>query len=139
MLVAAEVRRGKLLKSSADRLRLHQGDVRSIRLDRRFSLVVSMFHVMSYQCGNDDIVAAFRTAREHLDPGGLFIFDFWHGPGVLTEPPAVRVRRFRDDETEVERIAEPALRSRENVVDVNYTIRVTDRRSGAVELIVEKH
>lgn len=139
MLVVAEARRRALPQTSADRLSLHHGDVRDVRLNRRFSLVVSMFHVMSYQCTNEHIMAAFRTARAHLDGGGLFIFDLWHGPGVLTEPPAVRVRRFRDEETEVERIAEPALRSRENIVDVNYAIRVTDRRSGAMDLMVEKH
>jgi SAM-dependent methyltransferase len=139
MLSAAEERRRALPKTVGDRLVLHQGDVRDVRLGRRFSLVVSMFHVMSYQCTNEYLMAAFRTAREHLDLGGLFIFDVWHGPGVLCELPAVRVRRLRDDHTEVERIAEPVLRSREDIVDVNYTIHVTDRRSGAMELIVEKH
>lgn len=139
MLQVAEARRNALPKERANRLSLHLGDVRSVRLDRQFDVVVSMFHVMSYQCANEHILAAFQTARAHLNRGGLFIFDFWHGPGVLTEPPAVRVRRFRDDETDVERIAEPVLRSRENIVDVNYTIRVTDRRSGATELMVEKH
>lgn len=139
MLAAAEARRRELPSAVANRLSLHQGDVRSIRLNQRFSIVVSMFHVMSYQCMNEHIMAAFRTAREHLDRDGLFIFDLWHGPGVLTDPPAVRVRRFQDEHTEVERIAEPVLRSRENIVDVNYAIRVTDRQSGAVDLIREKH
>jgi predicted TPR repeat methyltransferase len=139
MLSAAEARRRALPPVTANRLSLHLGDVRDVRLGRRFSLVVSMFHVISYQCANEHVMEAFRTAREHLDRGGLFIFDLWHGPGVLSEPPVVRVRRFRDEETEVERIAEPFLRSRENIVDVNYSIRVTDRRSKAVDVIVEKH
>ncbi len=139
MLAAAEARRATLAPADGERLSLHHGDVRSVRLKKRFSLVVSLFHVVSYQCPNDDVIAAFQTAREHLDKGGLFIFDLWHGPGVLTEPPAVRVRRFRDEATEVERLAEPTLRSRENIVDVNYAIRVTDRRSETTQLLIEKH
>jgi SAM-dependent methyltransferase len=139
MLIAAESRRRLLPPDAASRLWLREGDVRSVRLDERFSVVVSMFHVMSYQCANDDVIAAFRTARAHLEEGGLFIFDLWHGPGVLTQPPEVRVRRFSDDKTEVERIAEPVLRSRENIVDVNYAIRVNDRLSGEADQIYEKH
>jgi len=139
MLVAAEARRRALPPAVGDRLTLYEGDVRDVRLGRQFSLVVSMFHVMSYQRTNESLMAAFRTARAHLNPGGLLIFDFWHGPGVLSDPPAVRVRRLRDEYTEVERIAEPVLRPRENVVDVNYSIRVTDLHTSAAELIVEKH
>lgn len=59
MLVAAEARRRTLPQTSADRLSLHHGDVRDVRLNRRFSLIVSMFHVMSYQCRNEHIMAAF--------------------------------------------------------------------------------
>src|SRR3989338_4823779 len=63
------------------RLEFFRGDVRTVNLERNFDVVVSLFHVMSYQTQNDDILAAFRTAGRHLMPGGIFIFDFWHGPG----------------------------------------------------------
>src|SRR5688572_24944210 len=40
-----------------------QGDVRSVRLHSSFDVVVSLFHVMSYQTRNQDLLAALTTIR----------------------------------------------------------------------------
>ena len=42
---------------------------------------IALFHVISYQTGNDDLLAAFGAAADHLRPGGVFLFD------VGTAPP----------------------------------------------------
>lgn len=120
-------------------LTFHQGDIRSVRLNRTFDVVVSLFHVMSYQTGNDDLRGAFATAREHLAPGGVFIFDCWYGPAVLTERPEVRVKRLEDEEIAVTRIVEPVMHPSENVVDSNYQVLVRDKESGSVEELRETH
>lgn len=117
----------------------HLGDIRSVRLDRQFDVVVSLFHVISYQTSNDDLLRAFKTAREHLAPGGVFIFDFWYGPAVLTDRPAVRIKRLEDDEIVVTRIAEPVMQPNANLVDVNYQMLIRDKRSGGVEELRESH
>ncbi|MGA2463631.1 MAG: class I SAM-dependent methyltransferase [Thermodesulfobacteriota bacterium] len=65
-----------------------EGDIRDIRLNKRFDAVIALFHVISYQTTNEDVTAAFETARQHLNSGGIFIFDIWYGPAVLTERPA---------------------------------------------------
>jgi len=125
--------------ASAARLSFHQGDIRTIRLARSFDVVVSLFHVMSYQTGNDDLLAAFATAREHLNPGGVFIFDCWYGPAVLTGRPAVRVKRLEDEEISVIRIAEPVMHPNDNLVEVNYQVLVRDKATGAVDELKETH
>lgn len=116
-----------------------QGDVRSVRLDRTFDVAVSLFHVMSYQTGNEDLVSALATVRAHLKPGGIFIFDFWHGPGVLTDPPVVRVRRLKEGTAEIVRMVEPELLVNENVVAVNYNIIVYDSCDGSFKDFREQH
>ncbi|WP_432821125.1 class I SAM-dependent DNA methyltransferase [Trichloromonas sp.] len=116
-----------------------QGDIRSVRLDRSFDVVVSLFHVMSYQVSNDDLRAAFATVRAHLKPGGVFIFDCWYGPAVLTDRPVVRVRRLEDDETAVTRIAEPVMQGNDNLVEVHYHMLVRDKASGAMDDLHEIH
>ena len=40
----------------------------------------------------------FKTAAKHLKQNGVFIFDFWYGPGVLTDPPALRQKRLENNE-----------------------------------------
>ncbi len=116
-----------------------QGDVRSVRLDDRFDIAVSLFHVVSYQVSNDDVLAALKTARAHLGKDGIFIFDAWYGPAVLTDRPAVRVKRMADEQIEVTRIAEPVMRPNANVVDVNYHVFVRQRATGSVTELRETH
>jgi SAM-dependent methyltransferase len=115
------------------------GDIRTVRLNQIFDVVVSLFHVMSYQITNEDLQAAFATARTHLKPGGLFIFDCWYGPAVLTDPPVVRVKRLEDNEISVIRIAEPVMHYNENIVDVNYEVLITDTATGSMEKFQETH
>lgn len=116
-----------------------QGDIRTVRLDMTFDVVISLFHVMSYQVSNADLRAAFATARAHLKPGGIFIFDCWYGPAVLTDRPAVRVKRLEDEAISVTRIAEPVMQPNDNLVDVNYQVFIRDKLNGAVEELRETH
>lgn len=98
------------------------GDATSIDLGRQFDLVVALFHVLSYQAEDDAVAAFFHTAAIHLRPGGVAVFDFWHGPGVLADPPTIRVRRLSDASLNVLRVAEPTPHPEINVVDVGYTL-----------------
>jgi SAM-dependent methyltransferase len=116
-----------------------QGDIRSARIGKKFDVVVSLFHVMSYLSTNADLKAALSTAREHLAPGGLFIFDCWYGPAVLTDHPVVRIRRLEDDLVSVTRLAEPVQHPNQNLVDVNYHVFIKDKQSGALEELRETH
>lgn len=106
-------------------LKFHEGDLRQIDLGRTFDAVVALFHVMSYQTSNEDLTAAFANAARHLRPGGVFVFDFWFGPGVLSDPPTKRVRRMAGPGISVTRTAQPLVLAAENIVDVNFNILVS--------------
>ena len=139
MLARAEARRDTLEPAVATRLTFEPGDARSFRLGRKFDAVISLFHVMSYQTSNEDLSAAFASAREHLKDGGVFIFDCWYGPAVVRQWPAVTTKELGDEHTHVNRVAEPVIHAGRNVVDVNYTVTVTDKESGACEVLKETH
>ncbi len=115
------------------------GDLRTVRLGRTFDAVVSLFHVISYQTGNDDLKAAFATVREHLAPGGIFIFDCWYGPAVLSLRPEVRVKRLEDEELLVTRIVEPRLLVNANLVESHYQVIIRHKDDGRVEELQELH
>jgi SAM-dependent methyltransferase len=121
------------------RLTFSHGDIREVRLNKRFDVVISLFHVISYQTTNEDVTATFETVRQHLKPGGIFIFDVWYGPAVLTERPDVRIKRMADENIEVTRLAEPVLHPNENLVDVNYQVFVRDLATQAVSELKETH
>lgn len=120
------------------KVKFMKGDIRDIDIGGKFDVIVSLFHVMSYQTLNDDFLQTLKTVRDHLKDDGKFIFDFWYGPAVLKARPESRVRKLSNDEIEVARYAEPFHRSDENVVDVNYRVIVKDR-SGKEHEIREKH
>jgi SAM-dependent methyltransferase len=127
------------LNASGSSLNFVHGDIRTVRLDRTFDVVISLFHAMSYQTTNDDLLAAFATAREHLNPGGLFIFDCWYGPAVLTDRPTVRVKRLGDETIMITRLAEPLMHPNENLVDVKYQVFIKDKASKILEELRETH
>jgi SAM-dependent methyltransferase len=115
------------------------GDVRTVRVGQQFDSVISLFHVLSYQTTNADLQAEIATAATHLRSGGLFLFDFWYGPAVLTNLPEVRVKRIEDDDLEVTRIAEPQLRTEANQVTVNYHIFLRNRKTSELSEVRESH
>lgn len=139
MLARADARKAALPVEVAARLFFGIGDVRSVRTGERYDTVISLFHVVSYQATNADLIAAFETAAAHLSPGGLFLFDFWYGPAVLTQKPEVKVKRLEDEKIKVTRIAEPVMHVNENLVDVNYTVFVEAKATGRVEQLRETH
>ena len=116
-----------------------KGDARTVRLDKKFDVVITLFHVMSYQTTNADIDAVFVTAKEHLRDGGLLIFDCWYGPAVLSEQPSVRIKRLEDNKVKITRIAEPVMHINQNIVDVNYELFIEDIQSEKVNKLAEKH
>jgi SAM-dependent methyltransferase len=116
-----------------------QGDVKTVDLHEVFDAVISLFHVVSYQTGNLDLIATFRNAARHLNDGGLFFFDVWHGPAVLWERPTVRVKRIEDQSTRLTRIAEPTMDFNAGVVTVSYTIFAESKRDANLTSFQEDH
>ena len=119
------------------RLSLDEADLRTYRAGEPFEAVVCLFHVMSYQTTQADLEAALATARAHLAPGGLFLFDAWYGPGVLTTPPSIRTKRVAGPGYSVLRLSEPTLLASENRVDVRFTVFALSG-NGAVESVTEE-
>ena len=116
-----------------------QGDLRTVRMAKKYDAIVSLFHVMSYQTSNEDLSAAFETAKVHLKPGGIFLFDCWYGPGVLSDRPTTRVKRLENSQISMLRIAEPVMLPNENLVDVNYEIIITDKNDLTSNHFHERH
>lgn len=117
----------------------HEGDFRTVRLDKKADIVTSLFHVMSYQTSNTDLEAAINTAKTHLNEGGTFIFDCWYGAGVLTTPPSVRVKKFEDNKIAVTRIGTPEMYANENCVDVNFTVFIQNKEDNQYTKLEETH
>ena len=114
-------------------------DIRRYEPQLKYDAVISLFHVMSYQNENQDILDAFISARKALNQGGLFLFDVWYGPGVLSDKPEVRVKKVADEKYELIRVAQPVMYDKKNVVDVNYEVLIIDKETSNIKKINETH
>jgi SAM-dependent methyltransferase len=123
----------------AAKLEFSPGDVCSINLNQQFDVAIALFHVINYQTTNTRLQSFFQTIKNHLKPEGIIVFDFWYGPAVLSDRPSIRVKRLENDEVSIIRIAEPVMYPKQNLVEVNYQVLITDKISGHVQELKESH
>ena len=126
MLEIAEKKR----KGKEDKLTFSKSDITQLHLNQKFDVVVSLFHVMSYQSTNAALEQVFSSVRNHLNDGSLFIFDFWYGPAVLTDLPKTTIKRLENEYIKVTRIAESKMHARLNTVDVKFDVSVIQKEDG---------
>jgi SAM-dependent methyltransferase len=58
------------------------GDVRTVRLNKKFNAAISLFHVINYLLSLLDLNNFFKTANIHLNDNGLLIFDTWYDKSI---------------------------------------------------------
>jgi SAM-dependent methyltransferase len=116
-----------------------QGDIANTKTGKTYDVVLSLFHVMSYQITNKQLKNVFNNAAAHLNKDGLFIFDFWYSPAVYAHKPLVRVKRVSNEEIKITRIAEPINMPNENRVVINYSIYVKNLLDEKIDVIKETH
>jgi SAM-dependent methyltransferase len=109
------------------------------KFKKKFDVIISLFHVMSYQIENEELKEVFQNVSEHLNDNGLFIFDFWYGPAVLIDPPVVKIKRLEDDEVIITRLTEPVMHYNENIVNVNFEVLIEDKKTHMLDKICETH
>jgi SAM-dependent methyltransferase len=139
MVAIANKRKQIFQADMRKRLDFRIGDLRAIDLGREYDAALSLFHVMSYLIKDSDLRAAFQMTRRHLHVGGGFIFDFWHGPAVLRDPPRPRTKIIKVGDSVIQRRAIPEWDPKRNVVRVNYDIEIRKIKSGETIREREQH
>ena len=116
-----------------------QADITNFEINRKFDVVISLFHVISYINENESLEEVFKNASKCLNCGGLFIFDVWYSPAVFHQKAETRIFRVENAEISVIRIAEPQIHVNKNVVDVNYSILVKSTTTNEWIEFQERH
>ncbi len=114
-------------------------DILTLDLQKTYDGAISLFHVLSYQNTNKEAYKMFEVAKKHLKKGGIFIFDFWYGPAVLTDPPCVRVKKLENENIQVTRVANPMTHPMKNIVDVEYDIFIKNKKTKSINEFEETH
>lgn len=75
MLERARRRLEKAPKKVRDRVTLVEGDLRDVRLERRFPFVAAPFNVFQHLYGRHDVERALATVAAHMTPNARLAFD----------------------------------------------------------------
>ncbi|MBI4651329.1 methyltransferase domain-containing protein [Candidatus Desantisbacteria bacterium] len=102
---------------------LIEGDITKIVLNRKFDAIISMFAVMSYQINNSLLSSVCALAKESLIPDGLFMFDCWHGMGVLNDKPVPKIKEIKINNRErIIRFTQPEFDMLNHIVNINFKV-----------------
>jgi SAM-dependent methyltransferase len=115
------------------------GDVCKIQLRKKYDIILSLFHVLSYQVNKKKINNFFKNARYHLEPGGLLGFDFWYTNAVKAQKPQTRLIEFKKKNFRLLRLAEPSKNYLKNIINVKYTVILHNQKKKLVNIIKENH
>jgi SAM-dependent methyltransferase len=115
------------------------GDICKIKLKKKYDIILSLFHVLSYQIDNISINNFFKNARYHLKPNGLLGFDFWYTKAVNAQKPSTRLIELKKKDFKLMRLAEPSQDNLKNIINVNYTIILKNLKKNLVNVIKENH
>lgn len=79
------------------------------KIPGKFDVIISMFSAVNYITSFEDQMRTFRNISNHLEVGGLFIFDYWNGNAVVRDYSPLKVLRKKDDRAEIIRISNTTL------------------------------
>jgi SAM-dependent methyltransferase len=116
-----------------------RGDICKIKLKKKYDIVLSLFHVLSYQIKKNNINNFFKNARYHLKPNGLFGFDFWYTKAINAQKPEIRLLEKKKKNFKLFRLAEPSQNSLKKIINVNYTVILKNLKNSFVNIIKENH
>jgi SAM-dependent methyltransferase len=106
------------------------GDITKYRAKSLYDAVISLFHVFSYLTTAEALKMAFECSFANLNPGGVLLFDYWHGPGVIKDPPVVRTKFAENADLKVERTATPEHLPELHLVKLILSLQVTEKNQG---------
>ncbi len=118
-----ESARGKATtRQGGGKVVFYQADIRNFRFEESFDAALMMFAVLGYQSTNSDVLAALRTARNHVRAGGLLLFDVWYGPAVLCQRPSERIKVIATEGGELLRVTSAELEIERHLCKVSYRL-----------------
>jgi SAM-dependent methyltransferase len=106
------------------------GDITTFRSTSKYDAVIALFHVFSYLTTETALKKAIDCSFANLNQGGVFLFDYWHGPGVIKDPPAVRTKVGENAKLKVKRTVTPQHLLDQHLVKLTVFLQVAAKDDG---------
>jgi len=119
-------------------IELYESEIKDFRSSSKFDLVMSLFHVASYQTTVDEILHYWKTLSESVSEYGYIFVDFWHRPAWESDPPVKRVTEKTNENLSVRRMSTPSINSLLGTVEIDIEVNFRDL-NGSEESYLELH
>ncbi|HEX2040468.1 MAG TPA: class I SAM-dependent methyltransferase, partial [Acidimicrobiales bacterium] len=111
---------------------VHEGDMRSFDLGRRFDAVTCLFSSIGYMVTEGDLHAAVTRMAAHLRPGGVLVVEPWLHPDTW-RPGVVHADSAVGDGLAVSRVTRSTREADTTVVELRYSAATPERTWSFVE------
>jgi len=114
----------------------HVQDMRRIELNRKFDCAISMFGALGFVHLHKGLVDTLSGLTQHLNKGGLLIFEFWNVGGVRASPHQ-RWMEAKDQNVTLYRLSESSFDHLTNIMTLDMKFIVV-HKDKPVESFTEK-
>lgn len=104
---------------------LHQGDMRTLELGRRFDVVTCLFSSIGFVRDLDGLAAATRSLAAHAGDGGVVLLEPWLTPDVW-KPGRPHVLAADADGLALARVTVAGQHGRISTTDMHYLVGTAD-------------
>jgi SAM-dependent methyltransferase len=139
MLAAARHHLSSATDVSPADVEFQNGDISTFRTDSQCDAIISLFHVFSYLTTEEALNQAIECAFANLNPGGVLLIDYWHGPGVVKDPPAIRTKVVDNARLRVERTTVPQDLPDKHLVKLTVSLRIIEKDTGVPNVSEERY
>lgn len=124
--------------NSSTNISYKTGNLINFNLPNKVSTIFSLFHVMSYINGLEDVSKVFENISKNLLNGGLFIFDTWAASGLVENKLETRYVEVVKDNVIYKRLSTFKHYPEKEIVEVEFTI-FSEPFNALNKVIKEKH
>jgi SAM-dependent methyltransferase len=114
---------------------LHQADMRTLDLGRRFDAVICLFSSIGYVTDPSAMRSTVARLAAHVAPGGVLILDGWVRPDEWRDSFRPEPDIARDEEMLVVRLAHSSREGNVTAMDMHHLVQTAER----IDYFVEHH
>jgi SAM-dependent methyltransferase len=120
--------------SLGSRATIVTSNIADFKIDVKFDLVTSLYHVVNYQSHPKALIDFLKAIKRNLKNDGIAVLDFWNLSAWYADPPIVRVKEIATSNFVYKRTSSPTVDYLNGTVDVEIVI---EKRSLETEDLIK--
>lgn len=101
-------------------------------------IVVALSHVIGYQIENDRLKLFLKNISESLKLGGIFVFNFYNMPAILSKPLTPQFREVKDNGIILTRISNAIPNLMKNTLEMQYRYLIENEGKETVDIKIRE-